>query len=94
MHALTPPLGWHSASDTNLTVAGYLQGYANGQDLRQRYLNDSSATRIAGLDAQVHRGRSVKIVADAGGEGSVIVDTANALAQGAFALLDPLPQQR
>jgi hypothetical protein len=75
-------------------VAGYLQGYANGQDLRQRYLNDSSATRIASLDAQVHRGRSVKIVADAGGEGSVIVDTANALAQGTATHIELTPQQR
>ena len=73
----------YTAKSTNLTVLGYVQEYKNGQDIRAMYMNNTD-TAIAGLNTTVANGNQLRIMADAGGEGSVIVDSANALAQGLY----------
>lgn len=69
----------YTAQQTNLTVLGYLQEYQNGLDLRARYLDNAA---IQGIDATKAEDTQVKVMADAGGEGSTIVDSAYALMQG------------
>ena len=71
----------YTASDTSLTVLGYLQEYKNGADLRSMYLTDNA---IAGLNTTVANSEQIDVIADAGGEGTVIVDSANALLQGLY----------
>lgn len=79
----------YTAQQTNLTVLGYLQEFQNGADLRARYLGGSAdaggaatAPQISGIDATKAEDTQVKVMADAGGEGSTIVDSAYALMQG------------
>lgn len=75
----------YTAKSTNLTVLGYAQEYKNGQDLRTLYLNGSNA--IQGINATRAEGSQMRVMADAGGEGSVIVDSTNALLQGTYACM-------
>lgn len=74
----------YTPSLTNLTVLGYRQQLYNGGDLRARYLLPDSTTPIQGIDANVAENTQVSVIADAGGEGGVIVESANALMQGLF----------
>lgn len=79
----------YTAKSTNLTVLGYAQEYKNGQDLRTLYLNGSNA--IQGMNATRAEGNQMRVMADAGGEGSVIVDSTNALLQGMYACKSTVP---
>ncbi|PWN51338.1 phosphoglycerate mutase-like protein [Violaceomyces palustris] len=72
----------YSAKRTNLTVLGYVQEYQNGQDLRSRYLTGEGA--IQGIEADISQPLQIQVEADGGGEGGVIVESANALLQGLF----------
>ena len=64
----------------SLLIFSSLQEYKNGQDLRALYLTGDNA--IQGIDAQKAESVQLNVLADAGGEGGVIVDSANALLQG------------
>jgi len=72
----------YTAKATNLTVLGNLQEYKNGQDLRNMYM--AGDTAIAGLNTTVANWNQLRVMADAGGEGTVIIDSANALLQGLY----------
>ncbi|UZJ53410.1 hypothetical protein CBS101457_002730 [Exobasidium rhododendri] len=72
----------YTAISTNLTLLGNLEEYQNGQDLRTMYM--SGDTAISGLNTTVANGGQLRLMADAGGEGSVIIDSANALLQGLY----------
>ncbi|KDN47750.1 phosphoglycerate mutase-like protein [Tilletiaria anomala UBC 951] len=76
----------YTAKQTNLTVLGYLQEYRNGVDLRARYLDGNN--KIQGIDPVKAEDAQVKVFADAGGEGTVIVDSVNALLQGLYPPFD------
>lgn len=73
----------YSASKTNLTVAGYVQEYQNGVDLRALYLTNTTDA-IQGIDATQSETTQLNVLADAGGEGGVIIESANALLQGLY----------
>ncbi|EPQ27429.1 uncharacterized protein PFL1_04967 [Pseudozyma flocculosa PF-1] len=74
----------YTASNTNLTVLGYRQQLFNGQDLRARYLLPTSPTAIGGIDSDVAENAQLSVLADAGGEGGVIVESSLALLQGFY----------
>lgn len=74
----------YTAISTNLTVLGYQQEYQNGQDLRTTYLTSEGDLAIQGINATKAEGNQLRVMADAAGEGSVIVDSTNALLQGLF----------
>ncbi|SNX83058.1 uncharacterized protein MEPE_01764 [Melanopsichium pennsylvanicum] len=74
----------YTASNTNLTVLGYLEELNSGAQLRQRYLDAASADLIQGVNVTVAENVQVEVQADAGGEGGVIVESANAFMQGLF----------
>lgn len=71
----------YTASDTSLTVLGNVEEYQNGQDLRNMYLVNNN---ITGLNTSIADWNQVQVMADAGGEGTVIVDSAIALMQGLY----------
>lgn len=73
----------YSAVQTNLTVLGYLQEYQNGADLRNMYLT-STTDAIQGINATQAETKQLNVMADAGGEGGVIIESANALLQGLY----------
>lgn len=72
----------YTAKSTNLTVLGYQQEYKNGQDLRTAYFAGDNA--IQGMSTEAAQGNQLRVMADAGGEGTVIVDSSNALLQGLY----------
>jgi hypothetical protein len=78
----------YSAVQTNLTVLGYSQEYANGQDIRNVYLNATSPLAIQGINVTQAESVQSRVMADAGGEGTVIVDSSNALLQGLYPPFD------
>ncbi|CAO1630463.1 unnamed protein product [Sympodiomycopsis kandeliae] len=73
----------YSAVQTNLTVLGYLQEYQNGVDLRNLYLTNN-ADSIQGIDPTQAETKQLNVLADGGGEGGVIIESANALLQGLY----------
>ncbi|PWN30388.1 phosphoglycerate mutase-like protein, partial [Jaminaea rosea] len=73
----------YSAIQTNLTVAGYVQEYNNGVDLRNLYLVNATDS-IQGINATQSETTQLNVMADAGGEGGVIIESANALLQGLY----------
>ncbi|GAC96139.1 hypothetical protein PHSY_003719 [Pseudozyma hubeiensis SY62] len=74
----------YTASKTNLTVLGYLEELNSGAQLRSRYLDASSPYLIQGVNTAEAENVQVEVQADAGGEGGVIVESANAFMQGLF----------
>ncbi|KZT28839.1 phosphoglycerate mutase-like protein [Neolentinus lepideus HHB14362 ss-1] len=74
----------YTASSTAITPLGNQQEYQLGQLLRSIYLNDSSPSYIHGISTGLFDQNQVAVSADAGGEGGVIVDSANSLVQGLF----------
>lgn len=74
----------YTASQTNLTVLGYLEELNSGAQLRSRYLDASSPLLIQGVNTTLAETTQVAVQADAGGEGGVIVESANAFMQGLF----------
>ena len=73
----------YSAVQTNLTVLGYLEEYQNGVDLRNMYLT-STTDAIQAINATQAETKQLNVMADAGGEGGVIIESANALLQGLY----------
>lgn len=74
----------YTASKTNLTVLGYLEELNSGAELRSRYLEQNSTSLIQGVDTVLAENAQIEVQADAGGEGGVIVESANAFMQGLF----------
>ena len=74
----------YTASQSNLTVLGYLQELNSGAQLRSRYLDPSSPYLIQGVDTAAAENVKVEVQADAGGEGGVIVESVNAFMQGMY----------
>lgn len=74
----------YTASQTNLTVLGYLQELSSGAQIRSRYLSANAPFAIQAIDATLAENSQVSVQADAGGEGGVIVESANAFMQGLF----------
>ncbi|TFK48705.1 phosphoglycerate mutase-like protein [Heliocybe sulcata] len=74
----------YTASSTAITPLGNQQEYQLGQLLRSVYINESSASHIQGISTGLFTQSQVSVSADAGGEGGVIVDSANSLVQGLF----------
>ncbi|CDS01943.1 uncharacterized protein SPSC_03068 [Sporisorium scitamineum] len=74
----------YTASQTNLTVLGYLEELNSGAQLRSRYLDASSPYLVQGVNTTVAENVQIQVQADAGGEGGVIVESANAFMQGLY----------
>ncbi|KAJ1028532.1 hypothetical protein NDA16_001698 [Ustilago loliicola] len=74
----------YTASQTNLTVLGYLEELNSGAQLRSRYLDPASPYLIQGVSTTAAENVQVEVQADAGGEGGVIVESANAFMQGLY----------
>lgn len=73
----------YSAVSTNLTVLGFLQEYQNGLDLRNYYLTNETGG-IQGINSTQAETKQLNVMADAGGEGGVIIESANSLLQGLY----------
>lgn len=74
----------YAASKTNLTTLGALEQYRNGQDLRAKYITSTGDLHIAGINTTKAQGFEMSVVADGAGEGSVIIDSAQAMFQGLY----------
>ncbi|CCF53247.1 hypothetical protein NDA11_007283 [Ustilago hordei] len=74
----------YAASQTNLTVLGYLEELNSGAQLRSRYIDPASPFIIQGVSTTAVENVQVEVQADAGGEGGVIVESANAFMQGLY----------
>ncbi|KAL5483059.1 hypothetical protein ACEPAI_8288 [Sanghuangporus weigelae] len=74
----------YTASDTSITPLGSVQEFQLGQLIRSLYMEDNSPFRIEGISTGLFDEAQVKARADAGGEGSVILDSAASLLQGLF----------
>ncbi|KAG5722000.1 hypothetical protein E4T56_gene6162, partial [Termitomyces sp. T112] len=72
----------YTPSNTVLTPLGNQQEYQLGQLLRQVYLNSSSPSYINGMNGPPVNDAQFRVRADAGGEGGVIVNSAQSLIQG------------
>ncbi|KAG6887776.1 hypothetical protein C0992_010785 [Termitomyces sp. T32_za158] len=64
------------------TASPFQQEYQLGQQLRQLYLNSSSPSYINGMNGTFVNNTQFRVRADAGGEGGVIVNSAQSLIQG------------
>ncbi|KAE8227354.1 hypothetical protein CF319_g191 [Tilletia indica] len=78
----------YDAVQTNLTVLGYLQHLQNGADLRSMYIADGSPNQIQGISSLKGENAQMSVVADAGGEGGVIMESAAAALQGMYPIFD------
>ncbi|GAA5959601.1 hypothetical protein JCM21900_002951 [Sporobolomyces salmonicolor] len=74
----------YTASDTVVTPLGEVQNYQLGQMLRSIYTGSDASRAISGLSSTTFNGYQINATADAGGEGSVIYDSALALWQGFY----------
>ncbi|GAA6025568.1 hypothetical protein JCM10207_002706, partial [Rhodosporidiobolus poonsookiae] len=74
----------YAASDTVLTPLGEQQNFRLGQILNSIYAANESDRKIEGLSATEMVGSQINSTADAGGEGSVIWDSAVSLWQGFY----------
>ncbi|KAK0551623.1 hypothetical protein OC846_003219 [Tilletia horrida] len=82
----------YTASLTNLTVLGYLQELQNGADIRAHYIADGAPSQIQGIASVKAENVQMNVVADAGGEGGVIMESAAAALQGLYPIFnDSLP---
>ncbi|GAA5972417.1 hypothetical protein JCM11641_001835 [Rhodosporidiobolus odoratus] len=74
----------YSGSDTVLTPLGEQQNFQLGVMLRSIYAGTDATRAIVGLSATDADGSKINSTADAGGEGSVISDSAQAMWQGFY----------
>lgn len=72
----------YTPSNTEITPLGNQQAFQLGQYLRSRYLNSSSPHVIQNISLGLLDPHQILIRADAGGEGSVIYDSALSAMQG------------
>ncbi|KAJ8088244.1 hypothetical protein PM082_022316 [Marasmius tenuissimus] len=69
---------------TKITPLGNVQHFLLGQYLRERYLNSSSPFFIPTINSSIVDLEQVRVRADAGGEGGVVLNSAMSLVQGMF----------
>ncbi|KAJ7593527.1 histidine phosphatase superfamily [Mycena floridula] len=74
----------YTATGTIITPLGNVQEFQLGELVRSMYLNASSNSFIAGVNSSIVDLTQVKVRADAGGEGGVILASAMSLVQGLF----------
>ncbi|GAA98808.1 uncharacterized protein L969DRAFT_76545 [Mixia osmundae IAM 14324] len=73
----------YTASNTEITPLGEVEAYNLGVALREQYLTEGAADAIQGLPSYtLVPNAAIDFKADAGGEGSVIYDSAVAVTQG------------
>lgn len=77
----TSPSWPHAAPTASLHSS--LEEYNNGQDLRSFYLTNETYP-IQGINATQSETSQINVLADGGGEGGVIVESADALLQGLY----------
>lgn len=74
----------YTPSNTILTPLGNQQEFQLGTQLHGLYLNDSSPSRIEGINNTLVNYAQLRVRADAGGEAGVILNSAMSLLQGLF----------
>jgi len=74
----------YNPANTVITPLGLKEEVITGQYLRDVYLNDSSPNVISGINATVADPSQIIVLADAAGEGGVIMNSAQALLQGLY----------
>ncbi|GAA5984943.1 hypothetical protein JCM10908_002462 [Rhodotorula pacifica] len=74
----------YDSTDTVLTALGEQQNYQMGQMMRRIYAGADPSRAIAGLSNTTFVDNAISSMADAGGEGSVIYDSALAFWQGFY----------
>lgn len=74
----------YDSTDTVLTALGEQQNYQMGQMMRRIYAGADPSRAIAGLSNTTFVDSAISSMADAGGEGSVIYDSALAFWQGFY----------
>ncbi|KAJ7735546.1 histidine phosphatase superfamily [Mycena maculata] len=81
----------YAPSLTDSTALGVTDLHLLGTQLRAAYLKPGSASFISSISADIVDTQQVKVLSKAGGEGSVVFDSAIALLQGLF---PPTPRNR
>ncbi|KAF9462990.1 phosphoglycerate mutase-like protein [Collybia nuda] len=74
----------YTPSNTVITPLGNQQEFQLGQKLRSIYLNEQSPSFISGINTTLVDNSQIHVRADAGGEGVVILNSAQSLVQGLF----------
>jgi hypothetical protein len=74
----------YNPANTIITPLGLKEELITGQYLRDVYLNPSSPSVISGINASIADPNQITVVADAAGEGGVIMVSAQALLQGLY----------
>ncbi|KIK59269.1 hypothetical protein GYMLUDRAFT_169798 [Collybiopsis luxurians FD-317 M1] len=74
----------YNPADTVITTVGLKEEVITGQYLRSVYLDESSPSFIKGINASIADPNQITVIADAAGEGGVIMNSAQALLQGLF----------
>ncbi|KAJ3711719.1 histidine phosphatase superfamily [Lentinula raphanica] len=74
----------YNPSNTVITPLGLKEELITGDYLRNVYLNDSSPSFIKGINNTIADPNQITVIADAAGEGGVIMNSAEALLQGLF----------
>ncbi|KAJ8515812.1 hypothetical protein ONZ45_g6809 [Pleurotus djamor] len=74
----------YSGSATETTALGEAESFQLGSLLRSTYFSSSSPNFIKGISSEIVDNNEVKIRVKAGGEGTVVFDSAIALLQGLF----------
>ncbi|KAG5648396.1 hypothetical protein DXG03_004970 [Asterophora parasitica] len=74
----------YTPSNTVLTPLGNQQEFQLGSKLRRIYLNESSTSHIDGINSTLVNDAQFRVRADAGGEGGVILNSAQSLLQGLY----------
>ncbi|KAG7091480.1 hypothetical protein E1B28_010511 [Marasmius oreades] len=69
---------------TETTALGEAESFQLGDTIRQLYLNPSSSSYIEGMRPDVVNNKQIKVRVKAGGEGTVVFDSAIAFLQGVF----------
>ncbi|KAH7870356.1 histidine phosphatase superfamily [Lentinula edodes] len=74
----------YNPANTVITPLGLREEFITGEYLRNVYLNASSPSFIQGINSTIADPNQITVVADAAGEGGVIMNSAEALLQGFF----------
>ncbi|KAF5381224.1 hypothetical protein D9757_007845 [Collybiopsis confluens] len=74
----------YNPANTVITPLGLREELLTGQYLRNIYLNSTSPSFIKGITSNIADPNQITVIADAAGEGGVIMNSAEALLQGLF----------
>ncbi|KAJ3731464.1 histidine phosphatase superfamily [Lentinula guzmanii] len=74
----------YNPANTVITPLGLREEFITGDYFRNIYLNESSTSFIKGINNTIADPNQITVVADAAGEGGVIMNSAEALLQGLF----------